>query len=110
MLKFTAFKISGSCGKKPTRTMSEIDAELVFAVMAMLSYRQRMVLSLRYFEKMSLSTIARILDFGYLQTVFYLFSVKRDLKKHISALGLGSDSLNDFIDLFGKLTAFPHTQ
>ena len=110
MRKFTKFKTSGSCGKKPTRTMSEIDADAVFAVMAMLSYRQRAVLALRHFEKMSFSTIAGILDFGYLQTVFYLFSVKRTLKKQLSAIGLGSGSLHDFIDLFGKLTAFPQTQ
>ena len=109
MRKFVKFKICGSCSKKAIQTMSEIDADAVFAVMATLSYRQRAVLSLRHFEKMNLSTIAEILDLGYLQTAFYLFSVKRTLKKQLPAVGLGKDSLHDFIDLFGNLTEFQKT-
>lgn len=102
--------IGNGCGTKPVRTISEMDVKVVFGIMATLSYRQRAILSLRHFEKMSFSTIAEILDLGYLQTVFHLFSVKRTLKKQLSAVGLGSSSLVDFIDLFGKLTAFPGTQ
>ena len=102
-------EIAACCDNKRIRTVNEMDANLVFAIMGTLNYRQRAVLSLRYFDKMSFSTISTIVDSSYLYVVFCLFFIRYSLRKRLVAIGLESGSLDSFIDLFGKLTMFTET-
>ena len=83
-----------------TKIMSE---ELVFRTISKLTWQNRAILSLRYFEGMCFSEIAQVLNRSYLQICISFFLTKHFIKKELAASGF-KEGFRPAIDLFGKLT------
>lgn len=81
-----------------------INKETVLAIMGKLSYRQRSVLSLRHFEKMSWAHIAYIQKAGYLRVFWYLLGSHMKLKLLLMLYGHRNVSLKRFLVRFQNLS------
>ncbi len=93
---------------KPDRDLLEesagIDEEFVFFVMSQLSIQQRQILSLKYFENMSLSEVVLVLKLGDVRTVWCLMSAVLKVKKLLIINGHKTPTLKSFLISFGQLT------
>ncbi len=67
--------------------------------------RQRAVMTMRCYEKLSYRQIAKALDCNELAARALFFRAKKDLAKNLAGSGLGKGALVLALVLFGKLTA-----
>lgn len=84
--------------------MNEDFKKAVWWTVSKLTYQDRAILSLRYFNSMHFSEIAYILDSSYLKVYISLFKSKHFIRKQLASAGF-RNGLRPAIDLFGKLTA-----
>lgn len=82
-----------------------ISKEILFAKMGRLSVQQRSILSLKFFEDMSLGQVSYILDMGYFQLLLYLLGATIKLKLLLIMNGYHVIRLKRLIAVFGELTS-----
>jgi hypothetical protein len=88
-------------------TMSKpvgINKESLFTIMGKLSVQQRGILSLKYFEDMSLGQVSYILDMEYFRLLLYLLGAKIKLKLLLIMNGYRVIPLKRLMAVFGELT------
>ena len=84
--------------------MNEDFKKAVWRAVSKLSYQDRAILSLRYFNGMHFSEIAYILDSSYLKVCILLFKARHFIRKQLASAGF-RNGLRPAINLFGELTA-----
>ena len=82
-----------------------ISKDILFAIMGRLSVRQRAVLSLKYFEGMSLRQVSYVLDIGYLRALWHVLSTHMRLKLLLIINGYHAITLKRLIAIFGQVTS-----
>ena len=79
--------------------------QCVFQAMAVLSERQKAVLSMRCYENMSYAQIAEVMGMSQLGCRLLFVRARKKLQRKLFSLGYGHKSLLLALALFGKLTA-----
>ena len=82
-----------------------ISKDALFAIMGRLSVQQRAILSLKYFEGMSLRQVSYVLDMGYLRVLWHVLSTHMRLKLLLIRNGYRAIGLKRLVAVFGKLTS-----
>jgi len=98
-----------SHNKLRSRNEVKINRDTLFTIMGKLSLRQRAVLSLRYFEKMSTEQIAYILGTGYCNIIWHLLTSHIRLKMDLITNGYRTLSLKGFLIRFRSSTKVPYS-
>jgi hypothetical protein len=82
-----------------------ISKKTLFAIMGRLSVQQRSILSLKFFEDMSLGQVSYILDMGYFRLLLYLLGAKIKLKSLLVMNGYRIIRLKRLLAIFEELTS-----
>ncbi|MBN2456557.1 MAG: sigma-70 family RNA polymerase sigma factor [Sedimentisphaerales bacterium] len=79
--------------------------EIIFLAISKLPFRQRKVLTMRCYERMSFAQIADLIGCSELNSKVVFYRAKKRLRKELSRCGYGKGSLLTALAIFGKLTA-----
>ena len=82
-----------------------INKESLFTIMGKLTAQQRGILSLKYFEDMSLRQVSYILDIGYFRVLLLFLNAQTRLKLLLIISGHPVITLKRLIAAFGKFTS-----